>query len=350
MHKEMNVRRNLVIAIGLGLTLLNTPAFPALGQTASAPQVTAPDYAAAVSKLADELEQTYVDREVGKHYATMLRAGLAAGAYAGLADREAVSQRLTEDLRATHPDKHLRVRPEGQVARNPNPLDASRNQPRPPAIEDGKWVAEGVAYIKLNEFNGSEASLAKLEAFMRSHLDAKALILDARTHRGGGMAEMDVVLPYLYAKPMRLVTMDLAQARISARGGPPEEASSMRPAAAPPGIYRREHWVTPNAETRLRNAKVFYLTSGVTASAAEHLALALKRTHRAVLVGEPTSGANHFGGFQPIGAGLMAFLPVGRTFDPDTGKDWEGVGIQPDIAIPADQALDKALELVAAKG
>jgi C-terminal processing protease CtpA/Prc len=45
---------------------------------------------------------------------------------------------------------------------------------------------------------------------------------------------------------------------------------------------------------------------------------------------------------------MLAFIPVGRTFDPDTGKDWEGVGVLPDVEVPADQALDTALKL--AKG
>ncbi|MEO5866599.1 MAG: hypothetical protein ABIS14_14830 [Sphingomonas sp.] len=27
--------------------------------------------------------------------------------------------------------------------------------------------------------------------------------------------------------------------------------------------------------------------------------------------------------------GLAVFLPVGRTVDPDTGRDWEGDGIRP---------------------
>jgi C-terminal processing protease CtpA/Prc len=63
------------------------------------------------------------------------------------------------------------------------------------------------------------------------------------------------------------------------------------------------------------------------------------------LIGERTAGANHFGGIEPIGAGLAAFIPVGRTYDPDTGKDWEGTGIVPDIEVPVDQALDRALAL-----
>jgi hypothetical protein len=49
-----------------------------------------------------------------------------------------------------------------------------------------------------------------------------------------------------------------------------------------------------------------------------------------MLIGERTAGANHFGGIEPIGAGLAAFIPVGRTYDPDTGKDWESTGVAPE--------------------
>ena len=50
-----------------------------------------------------------------------------------------------------------------------------------------------------------------------------------------------------------------------------------------------------------------------------------------------------------MGEGYAAFIPVGRTFDPDTGQSWEGVGVQPDVAVPADQALAEALRRAGAK-
>ena len=73
------------------------------------------------------------------------------------------------------------------------------------------------------------------------------------------------------------------------------------------------------------------------------MTLALKHTHRATIVGETTGGAGHYGGDEEIGDGFSAFIPVGRSFDPDTGKDWETVGIEPDVAVPAAQALTEAL-------
>jgi C-terminal processing protease CtpA/Prc len=107
-------------------------------------------------------------------------------------------------------------------------------------------------------------------------------------------------------------------------------------------VVRRFHYAIPGPDTPLRRAQVFLLTSHRTGSAAEHFSLALKRTHRATLIGEATAGANHFGRMVDLGA-YTAFLPVGRTFDPDNDRDWEGVGVAPDIAVPADQALDEAL-------
>ena len=107
---------------------------------------------------------------------------------------------------------------------------------------------------------------------------------------------------------------------------------------------RQVHIAIPAAAgATLGRAKVYLLISGHTASAAEHLSLSLKRTHRATLIGEATCGAGHFGGFEQLPGGYAAFIPVGRTFDPDTGQSWEGNGVKPDVAVTADKALDEAL-------
>ena len=39
------------------------------------------------------------------------------------------------------------------------------------------------------------------------------------------------------------------------------------------------------------------------------------------------------------------FLPRGRTYDPRTDNGWEATGIQPDVRVPYDRALETALEL-----
>jgi len=88
---------------------------------------------------------------------------------------------------------------------------------------------------------------------------------------------------------------------------------------------------------------VFVLASGRTGSAGEHFVLSLKRTHRATVIGETTYGAGNFGDTNKIAGGFSAFIPIGRTFDPDTGKGWDYVGVAPDVPVPAAEALTEAL-------
>ena len=104
------------------------------------------------------------------------------------------------------------------------------------------------------------------------------------------------------------------------------------------------HIAIPGEATPLRKAKVYLLVSNRTGSAAEHFSLAMKSSGRGTLIGEPTAGANHFGGARQLNEHFAVWMPVGRTYDIRTGKDWEGDGVAPDIAIDPRQALVVALE------
>ena len=191
--------------------------------------------------------------------------------------------------------------------------------------------------------------LAELRNFVAAHKDAKSLIIDARSHRGGGLAEMDVLFPELFAKETVLVGMDTREAVDKRRGNRLGDAM-LRPIEGPAGVVRREHYVKPAAKaTGLRTAKVYLLTSNRTASAAEHLALSLKRTGRATLIGETTRGAGHYGGVNELPHSYAVFIPVGRTFDPDNNQGWETIGVKPHVEIAADKALDEALKLAGVK-
>ena len=297
---------------------------------------------AVVETLATQLEENFVFPEVAKKYASMLRSKLASGAYSSFPDSRAFAQAVTADLQAVHKDRHLRVgrAPPQQPGQGPR----RRMGPAVEPIEKSGWIADGVAYISFGVFPGDEETLAKLRTFLAEHSSAKTLIIDARGHHGGGLAEMDVMFPYFYGKPQTLVQMDTRVAVEERRGNPLDESPTLVKVKGPDGVVRRSHNVIPAAQaTGLRTAKIFLLTSKRTASAAEHLSLSLKRTGRATLIGETTAGAGHYGGMVPLGHDFAAFIPVGRTFDPDNNQGWEGTGVKPDIDVPADQALDEAL-------
>lgn len=304
----------------------------------------AADAARAVTDLAAALEENFVFPDKGKLYAAMLRANLAAGKYAAAADADGFAGRVTDDLQAVHKDGHLQLRPVSaeQRARRQAP---NGGPPTASAVAKTGWLAEGTAYIDLRGMPGNDATLADVRKFLAEHGTAKNLIIDVRRNGGGGLAEMNLIFSEIFAKPTTLVTMDIRRAVEERQGAIfGDDDPLMRKVSAPDTIVRREHFATPSAGSgALKSAKVYLLTSKKTFSAAEHLSLSLKRTHRATLIGEATGGGAHFGGMVPMGSGYAAFIPAGRTFDPDTGQSWEGTGVAPDIAVPADEALDEAL-------
>ena len=44
----------------------------------------------------------------------------------------------------------------------------------------------------------------------------------------------------------------------------------------------------------------------------------------------------------PISATLEVTVPFARSVNPVTGTNWEGTGVIPDVAVPAEQAFDVA--------
>lgn len=298
---------------------------------------------AVASKLADDLVSSFVYRGQAEAYAAMLRKNASSGRYDG-GTRGELAKLLTDDLQAVQKDGHLHVSvAEDRSGAGSGPR-AQAGVPRnfPPLIQSAKTIAPGIGYIRFTAFMGRDEELAAVRKWLADNRDAKTLIFDLRNHHGGGMDEMDVIFPYLFAERTPLVKMAVAK-YIYEQGGVPAGRPTMQTASEGDQMVDT-HSAIPGEDTPLREAKVYLLVSNASASAAEHFALALKSTGRATLIGEATAGANHFGGDQPLTEHFSVWMPVGRTYDIKTGKDWEGVGIAPDIAVDPTQALVVALE------
>ena len=313
---------------------------PAQATPASIP-LEAGEGRAVALKLADDLVSSFVFRENAKDYAAMLRKNAAAGRY-DKGTRGELAKLLTEDLLAVHKDGHLHVMlapPEGQRG------GRSGGPPKgfPPLIQSAKTIAPGIGYIRFTAFFGTDEQVAAVRKWLAENKDAKTLIFDLRNHHGGGLDEQDVIFSYLYGQKTPLVKMAVAK-DVYDSGRSPLQGGPTLVFASEGDKMVGTHSALPGEDTPLRNAKVYLLVSNRTASAAEHFALALQSTGRATLIGEATTGANHFGGGRPLNEHFAVWLPVGRTYDIKTGKDWEGAGISPDIAVDPKQALVVALE------
>lgn len=94
---------------------------------------------------------------------------------------------------------------------------------------------------------------------------------------------------------------------------------------------------TPRLDTPL-----YLLTSARTGSAAEAFAYTLQNAGRVIVVGEATAGAANPGAEFEAGHGFRAFVSTGSPVSPVTGRNWEGDGVQPDVAVAPADALSTA--------
>jgi C-terminal processing protease CtpA/Prc len=71
----------------------------------------------------------------------------------------------------------------------------------------------------------------------------------------------------------------------------------------------------------------------------------LQTRKRATLIGEKTDGGANAGASYSLHSHFEAFIPIGRSINPLTDRNWEGTGVTPDISVPQAQSFDIAYKL-----
>jgi len=303
-----------------------------------------------VDSLAAEVERVYVDADTGRRIAGRLRERLAAGAYDRLAEPPLFANALGDDLRAVNGDLHLGVRyapgfpafPTGARLPTPRPTppgSAPADEPRPtPAmvaelaaqnfgLERAARLEGNVGYLEVRAFYDLPEAFATAEAALGFLERTDAMIFDLR-QMPGGSGDMSNWLLSHFTGPDTVPNLKIVNR------------------SAGDSVVR---WTLAQVTgTRRPDVPLFILTSRGTASAGEDFTFALHNLGRATIVGERTAGAGHNNAFIAIGHGFVASISYTRVMDPATGREWERVGIQPDVAVAPDSALDAAHALAIA--
>lgn len=296
---------------------------------------------AVAAALADKLVANFVFPKNAEDYASVLRSNAAAGRY-DKGTREQLADMLTDDMQAVHKDGHLHVML-AEPDRSGQGSAPITPKGRPSLIQSARMIAPGIGYIRFTAFAGRDGEVEAVQKWLAENRNAKTLIFDLRNHHGGGLKEQDAIFASVFARRTPLVKMAISKALYDKDGAPFKPGGTI--AFAPEGATMvGTHVAVPGPASPLRKATIYLLVSNKTASAAEHFSLAMKSTGRGTLIGESTAGANHFGGPDMLNDHFAVWMPIGRTYDIKTGKDWEGAGIAPDIAVDPKQALVVALE------
>ncbi|PZG09272.1 S41 family peptidase [Nonomuraea aridisoli] len=284
-----------------------------------------------IATLCSQLQEHYVFPEVAEQVADVLRERLAAGAYAGIETDEDFAAAVTADLQSVNGDKHLRLlhSVDEVVEHDAFDLEAYRQE----MALSGYGVARveclpgNVGYLDTRLFHAPEMAGERAAAAMTLIADTDVLIFDVRRNRGGAPGMVSLICSYLFPT-----------------GWPQTHLNSIfdRPSGE-----TMQFWTLPYVPgPRFGPDKPIYvLTSAETFSGAEELAYDLQTRGRATVVGERTRGGAHPGGRHRVGPHLKSAIPTGRAINPVTGTNWEGVGVAPDIEMPADKAFDHAYTL-----
>jgi hypothetical protein len=172
------------------------------------------------------------------------------------------------------------------------------------------------------EVEASPAAKNAVDAAFTLVGGAQALVLDLRDCAGGSPAMVGYLVGHFVPEGANVYNT------FHTRGGDGQEVPP-----APPATGRRLQ--TP----------LFVAISGRTGSACESVAYTLQAAGRATVVGEASAGGANPGGLVPVGDNLAVFVSGGTPVNPITGRNWEGVGVQPDVGVESSAALRRAREL-----
>lgn len=177
-----------------------------------------------------------------------------------------------------------------------------------------------------------------------------ALIIDLRANEGGAFAVVPLV-QHLLDAPLDAGAF-VARPWAVAEGRAPTLADA-RAVEPWTGWSIRDFWrsVREDRITRITfspqgphyGGPVYVLISGDTASAAEMAADALKGVGRTTLIGQRTAGQMLSQMPVDLPHGLQLFLPIADYHSFRVGRI-EGRGLEPDVAVAADAAMDEALK------
>ena len=271
-------------------------------------------------RLADAIEANYVEPEIAKRAARMLRRGTWSAP-----DEATLAGRLTETLRKL--DGHFSVRYKSPAADAPSaPADKpaydyeAAGRFRNFGFREVTVLRGNVGYIDLRQFasvaDAGDTAVAAMAAVANSH----SVIIDLRRNGGGEPAMVQLLCSYFLGPGVHLNSLYWR-----------------------PTDTTDQFWTLPLVPGKRMLEQPLYLLIGQrTGSAAEEFANNLRVLKRATLIGTTTYGAANPGDVIDLGDGWSAFISNGKAVNPITGSNWEGIGVEPHIDVPHEQALEHA--------
>jgi hypothetical protein len=289
-----------------------------------------------VDSLKAALIEYYIFPDKALSMAKHLSSQLKKGAYYDITDQAKLAYKLEADIREVNYDSHLHVgfepnliapqklsseeRAKAMKEQLDNDVDNNFN------LQKVEVLPGNIGYFLFNGFTGNvDAAKPILNGALTFLSGTKALIIDLR-YNGGGNSN-NRLESYFFKERTHLsdVVNTFNKDTLSTFADPK----------------------STNGLTLLM--PVYILTSRNTFSAAESFSAVMQSLKRAVIIGDTTGGGSHVTATFDLKGGFNARIPFARPVSTSTFKDWEGVGVIPDMPVQASHALQKAQQIICEK-
>lgn len=219
-----------------------------------------------------------------------------------------------------------------------------------PMKTEGRWLEAGkLAYIRIPSFFYPENEKRALE-LVREFQEAPALIADVRGNAGGSTPSdlTSLLMNRSYRWWTESTPINMPYFRFRATEGDWHY-----------GPFRQPQMLWQNPPTApvkdTFQGKLILLVDGGCYSSCEDFTMPFKDNHRALIIGQATSGSTGQPYVTDLGDGMLLLVGAKRAMFPD-GTPFEGVGIKPDMEVAPtiqdlangrDVALDAARQALA---
>lgn len=288
-----------------------------------------------INKLLDEY---YISPDIAKKLIKQLSKNLETGVYDAITDPLEFESKLDQDIRAVSKDYHFKVifdadwvtdnrkavsPQEKRELLNKEFIEAKSNNF---GFKDVRILEGKVGYLHFTSFENPEWTAETLANAMNFLSNSDALIIDLRNNVGGYAELMQILCSYFFTANDAFV-LPLVEINLRDKGK---------------NIVIQQNVLTSVQGKKMLDADLYILTNYRTFSAAEWTSFVLQNRKRATIIGEKTIGGTHPADRKIVSDRFSINIPFGTMLDADTKTHFEGIGVKPDIEIPAKDALPTA--------
>ena len=297
--------------------------------------ISEPEKKEIVAKAFSLLRENYIFPEKVSAVEKILMKKMVGGFYSKFSTADDFLINLNKDLESLINDRHVniffdpvRVRQIQAAAKAPatskpvfTPEFIARAVHENFMIRRAERLEENVGYLKLDLFVDIDLSAPTLVAAMDFLSNSAAVIIDLRKNGGGNANTVNFLESYFLANSTHISGFTSRLSKTTT-----------------------EIYITP--DTRIKkfpeNVPLYILVSKRTSSAAEAFAYDLQAFKRAVIIGDTTNGEANPGYAFVVNSEMWMMIPTSLNVNAITKTNWQGIGVVPDVRIPADKALDAA--------